>query len=120
MSQLASWSYTAIATVWHRTGRDPAGDQIFSGPIKIKCDYILGGSSKIVGGTSSNSVGVNFVIKNTFYTEYALIKEGDFILIGDHEENDPIKINAEKVRKIIQYADTFYRLADDFEIITAV
>jgi hypothetical protein len=45
-------------------------------PETIMCDYIGGLSAKL------GSIGKEVVVKNTFWTEYALADEGDYMLIG--------------------------------------
>lgn len=119
MSNVANWSYTAKATIWHSASINESGERTFSPPVVIDCDYILGGTSKSIGGMVSN-IGLNFVIKNTFWTEYSQAKIGDFILIGEYSDLNPVSIDADEIRHITQYADTFERSADDFAIITAV
>ena len=119
MSNAANWSYTAKATIWHSAGTDEYNQQTFFPPVVFDCDYMLGGTAKSIGGMVSN-IGINFVIKNTFWTEYSLAKKGDFVLFGEHTELNPIEANADEIRHIIQYADTFDRVADDFALITAV
>lgn len=114
MSDLGAWSYTAKATVWRCIGEDEYDKKIFSQPEVINCDYGMDKSSKL------DNIGLGFVIKNTFWTEYDKAKADDYILLGEHIEPDPIKVGADRIRHIIQYADTFERLADDFALITAV
>jgi hypothetical protein len=58
-------------------------------------------------------------VKNTFWTEFALAAEGDYLLIGVSTEADPVA-GADEVRQVIRYADTFERLADDYAILTGV
>lgn len=113
MSAAANWSYTAIATLWRKLGSNDDGE-IWSEPIKIWCDY---------GGDASGrlgDVGLEIVIKNTFWTEYAEARQGDYILIGESSVVNPLEANADEVRHVIRYADTFDRIADDFAIITGV
>lgn len=115
MSSLASWSYTAKATIWKRSGAsNDYGDPAFEAPLIIACDY-QGGLSKRVG-----DIGGEKVVKNTIWTEYALADTGDYILIGVSTELDPIAAGADEVMQAIRYADTFERSADDFAIITGV
>lgn len=113
MSSLASWSYTAKATIWKRSGAtNDYGDPIFSPPVIIACDY-QGGLSKRLG-----AIGGERVVKNTIWTEYALADAGDYIMIGQTSEADPITAGADEVMQAIRYADTFERAADDYAIIT--
>ncbi|MGG5840184.1 hypothetical protein [Huaxiibacter chinensis] len=116
MSSVANWSYTATATIWRKLeGNDEYGDPLgYAEPEQILCDYIAGLSAKI------GSLGKEVVVKNTFFTEYALANEGDYIFIGESDEVDPIVAGADEVRQVIRYADTFERLADDYAILTGV
>lgn len=115
MSSLANWSYTAKATIWRKlAGKDENGDPLgYAEPEIIFCDY-EGGLSKRIG-----SLGAEIVVKNTVWTE-ALAAAGDYLLIGESTETDPVRAGADEVRQVIRYADTFDRLADDFAIITGV
>jgi len=113
MSSLASWSYTAQATIWKPLGLNEYGDSLgWSEPLVIACDY-QGGLSKRLG-----AVGGEQVVKNTIWTEYALADTGDYILIGVSTELNPINAGADEVMQAIRYADTFERSADDFAILT--
>lgn len=116
MSAAASWSYTATATLWKKSGPpDEYGKQAWLPPIQIMCDYGGDATAKLGG------LGLEFVIKNTHWTEYADAERGDYILIGDSIATDPTKVDgAAEVRHIIRYADTFERIADDYAIITGV
>ncbi|WP_313412025.1 hypothetical protein [Atlantibacter hermannii] len=116
MSSVASWSYTAKATVWRRLpGKDEYGDPLgYAAPEIIFCDY-EGGLSKRI-----SSVGAEIVVKNTVWSEYALASGGDYLLIGESTEADPVVAGADEVRQVIRYADTFERVADDYAIITGV
>ncbi|RZV01077.1 UNVERIFIED_ORG: hypothetical protein EOZ59_1015 [Serratia quinivorans] len=116
MSASANWSYTAVATVWRKDGPpDEYGKQRFLPPITIKCDY--GGDATARLG----DIGLEFVVKNTHWTEYAIAERGDYILIGESDDLDPTGVeSADEVRHIIRYADTFDRIADDYAIITGV
>ena len=113
MSSLASWSYTARATIWKRSEEtNHYGDPMFDAPLVIACDY-QGGLSKRLG-----DIGGEEIVKNTIWTEYALADTGDYILIGVSTELDPITAGADEVMQAIRYADTFERSADDFAILT--
>lgn len=115
MSSLASWSYTAQATIWKHLGMNEYGDSLgWSEPLVIACDY-QGGLSKRLG-----AIGGEKVVKNTIWTEYALADTGDYILIGESTEADPMAAGADEVMQVIRYADTFERTADDFAILTGV
>lgn len=118
MSSVANWSYTAKATIWRKlsAAKDEYGDPIngYAAPEVIMCDY-EGGLSKRIG-----SLGAEIVVKNTVWTEFALADAGDYLLIGESTEPDPVAAGADEVRQVIRYADTFERLADDFAILTGV
>ncbi|HIC7714337.1 TPA: hypothetical protein ACW7KA_000437 [Citrobacter freundii] len=118
MSSIASWSYTAQATIWRKQngGTDEYGDPVngYAAPEVIMVDY-EGGLSKRIG-----SLGAEIVVKNTVWSEYTLAAAGDYLLIGVSTEPDPIVAGADEVRQVIRYADTFERLADDYVILTGV
>lgn len=115
MTSVANWSYTATATLWRNLGKDELGDPLgYAAPESILCDY-EGGLSKRIG-----SLGSEIVVKNTVWTEYALAAAGDYLLIGESTETDPVAAGADEVRQVIRYADTFDRLADDFAILTGI
>ncbi|AFJ99251.1 hypothetical protein SNN68_003942 [Cronobacter sakazakii] len=116
MSSVANWSYTATATIWRKLdGQDDYGDPLgYAAPEQILCDY-EGGLSKRIG-----SLGSEIVVKNTIWTEFTLADAGDYILIGESTEADPILAGADEVRQVIRYADTFERLKDDYAILTGV
>ncbi|EML6242725.1 TPA: hypothetical protein ACJ2P7_001210 [Klebsiella pneumoniae] len=118
MSSVANWSYTATATIWRRI-RDADGSDTDGGgqpygweaPIAILCDYQGGLSAKI------GDLGRELVVKNTIWSEYAEAKEGDYIFLGVSLSPNPPD-DADEIRQMIRYADTFERLADDYAIIT--
>jgi hypothetical protein len=114
MSAAAAWSYTATATLWPWLGRDDwTGAQAFGPPVTISCDY----SAKAERRTDDR--GVEFVTRQVIFTEHAGIKQQDRILIGDYSgQPDPLAAGALEVRAVQRYADTFDRLADDFEVLT--
>lgn len=114
MSEVAKWSYTAKATIWHSVGEDAYGKKQFGEPVTIDCDYGMDSSNKL------DAVGLGFTVKNTFWTEYDKASAEDYILLGESTEPDPVKAKADRIRHVIRYADTFDRLADDFALITAV
>ncbi|MGK9173392.1 hypothetical protein KXR87_09185 [Yokenella regensburgei] len=116
MSSAANWSYTAKATIWRKlAGKDEYGDPMgYAAPQVIMCDY-HGGLSKRLA-----SLGAEIVVKNTVWTEYALADAGDYLLIGESTDADPVAAGADEVRQVIRYADTFERVADDFAILTGV
>lgn len=116
LSSAAAWSYTAKATIWRNlAGNDEYGDPLgYAAPEVIMCDY-EGGLSKRIG-----SLGAEIVVKNTVWTEFSLANSGDYLLIGESADADPVAAGADEVRQVIRYADTFERLADDFAILTGV
>ncbi|WP_063842621.1 hypothetical protein, partial [Enterobacter hormaechei] len=69
-------------------------------PETIMCDYIGGLSAKL------GSIGKEVVVKNTFFTAYALADEGDYILIGVSAEQDPVVAGADEVRHVTRWNDT--------------
>ncbi|HHN8596161.1 hypothetical protein [Enterobacter hormaechei] len=116
MSSAANWSYTAKATVWRRLpGKDEYGDPLgYAAPEIILCDYIAGLSAKI------GSLGKEVVVKNTFFTEYALANQGDYIFIGESNEADPVVAGADEIRAVTRWGDTLERLTDDWALITGI
>lgn len=114
MSSVANWSYTAKATIWRSLGQDEYGDTSFSPPEVIMCDYGSTATARL------GDIGVEMNIKNTHWTEYAEAKKGDYILIGESAEVNPVAAGADEVMQVIRYADTFERIADDYAILTGV
>ncbi|ELQ5981153.1 hypothetical protein R2207_001430 [Cronobacter sakazakii] len=116
MSSVANWSYTATATIWRKLdGQDDYGDPLgYAAPEQILCGYECG-LSKRIGG-----IGSEIVAKNTIWTEYALAKAGDYVLIGISDLADPKEAGADEVQQVLRYEDTFERIADDYAIITGV
>ena len=115
MSSVARWTYTAKATIWRVASENEFGTKTFHPPEVISCDYGLDSAL-----AESAGVGMGFIAKNTFWTEYDKASEGDFILIGESSELDPIKACANEIKHITRYADTFERLADDYALMTGV
>lgn len=116
MSELARWSYTGKATIWRKLdGQDDYGDPLgYAEPEQILCDYIAGLSAKL------GSLGKEVVVKNTFFTEYALANEGDYIFIGESDEADPVVAGADEIIAVTRWGDTIERLTDDWALITGV
>ena len=115
MSDISRWSYTAPCTIWSSLGVNEYGDHLgFSAPKTIMAEYQGGLSAKI------GDIGTEQVVKNTFWSEYASAEKGDYILIGESAESDPVTAGADEVMQVIRYADTFDRLADDYAILTGV
>lgn len=120
MSSAANWSYTAKATLWRNLGKDEYGDPLgYAAPEVFLCDYQGGLSAKITNASASlGNLGFERVVKNTVWTEYANAATGDYLLIGESSEDDPIAAGADEIQQVIRYADTFERVTDDFAIIT--
>lgn len=113
MSAAAAWSYTAVATLWPLLGRDDwTGAVTYGAPQTVACDY----SAKAERRT--DALGVEFTTRQIIYTERADIKRGDRIVIGTSVSLDPVAAGAAEVRSVQRYADTFDRLADDYEVAT--
>jgi len=113
MSAAAAWSYTATATLWVLLGRDDwTGAVTYGPPQAVPCDY----SAKAERRT--DALGVEFTTRQIIYTERADIKRGDRIVIGASASLDPVAAGAAEVRSVQRYADTFDRLADDYEVAT--
>ena len=118
MSSAGQWSYNKPCTLWRKGpgGKDENGDPIsaYEPTETIMCDYIGGLSAKL------GSIGKEVVVKNTFFTAYALADEGDYILIGVSAEPDPVVAGADEVRHVTRWNDTLDGLEDDWAIITGV
>lgn len=113
MSAAASWSYTAKATFWPKLARDGwSGRESFGPPVVISCDY------SAEHKTMRDAQGVEFTTRQVIYTERADIKRGDRILIGTSTASDPIAAGALEVLSVTRHADTFDRVADDYEVAT--
>lgn len=115
MSSAASWSYTAPCTIWKSLGKDRDNQPLgWAAPLVIMADY-QGGLSKRIG-----NIGAELVVKNTIWSEYGEAEAGDYILIGESANPDPLAAGADQVMQVIRYADTFNRQADDYAILTGV
>jgi len=115
LSSAAQWSYNKPCTFWKKLGIDEYGDPLgYAEPIIIMCDYIGGISAKL------GSMGKEVVVKNTFFTAFALAEEGDYILIGASTDPDPLNTKADEVRASTQWNDTLDGVEDDWSIITGV
>ena len=113
MSASANWSYTAKATVWPWLGRDDwTGLEQFGPPQVFDCDYSA--ESKRM----TDAKGVEFTTRQIIYTERADIKQGDRLLIGESVLASPIAAGALEVRMVKRDADTFERVADDYQVMT--
>ena len=115
MSEVANWSYTAKATIWRSAGKNyKTGVATFHEPEVIYCDY--GGSQN----RNKWELGREFAIKDILYTEYPHASIGDYILIGESAELDPIAAGANEIIAIQRFADTFNRDKDDYSLMTGV
>lgn len=113
MSSAASWSYTAKATHWSLTGRDDwTGANTFGAPVVFDCDYSAE-SARMV-----DAKGVEFVSRQIIYTERSSIAAGDWVLIGESTEVNPVHAGATEVRLVVRFADTLDRVADDYKVVT--
>lgn len=113
ISAAANWSYTARATLWPWLGRDDRTNvETFGSPQVFACDYSA--ESKRM----TDPKGVEFTTSQTLYTERADIKQRDRVLIGESTVVSPIAAGAFEVRLVLRDADTFGRVADDFQIVT--
>ena len=119
MSSSASWSYTAKATHWASLGGDDwSGVPTFAAPVVFDCDYKAEAVRSADAGGSSPSTGVELVMRQVIYTELSIVKQGDYVLIGESSIADPIAAGAAEVRTVVRDADTFDRVADDYRIMT--
>lgn len=114
MSNSASWSYTATATHWPRLGVDDwTRRATFGAPVQFPCDYVAE-ARKL-----TDDRGEEFVSRQIMFTERASIKRGDFVLIGASSAADPTLLeDAQEVRSVTRYGDTFERAADDYRVAT--
>lgn len=119
MSAAANWSYTAKATHWPLIGRDDwSGQNTYGPPVVFDCDYKAEAVRSADAGGTSPQTGVELALRQVIYTEYAVVKQGDYVLIGESAEGDPIAAGAAEVRTVVRDADTFDRIADDYRILT--
>lgn len=113
MSQSAAWSYTAKSTLWPWLGRDDwSGLELFGPPEVFDCDYSAESKRMI------DAKGIEFTTQQIIYTERADIKQGDRVLIGESILTSPVAAGALEVRAVKRDADTFERVADDYQVIT--
>jgi hypothetical protein len=111
MSDLSSWSYTSKATHWPLSGRDDlTGAVVYGAPVVFDCDY------KAEALRMTDSRGQEFTTRQVIYTERAVIKAGDRVLIGSSWEVNPLNAGALEVRSVTRYADTFDGVADDYMV----
>lgn len=110
MSAIARFAYTSKATHWPLIGRDDwSGVESFGSPVVFDCDY------KAESKRMTDSKGVEFTASQVIFTEYASVKPGDRVLIGQHSGQPS---QAWEVRATKRYADTFGQQSDDWEVIT--
>lgn len=82
MSASASWSYTAKATHWPLLGRDDwSGQNTYGPPVVFYCDYKAEAVRSADAGGTSPQTGVELALRQVLYTEYAAVKQGDYVLI---------------------------------------
>lgn len=113
MSSAARWSLTATATLWPLLSADGwSGGQQYGAPVAFLCDY----ASKTM--TRRDSRGREITVSLVLFTERADIKQGDRVMIGASTAADPVAAGAREVLDVARSADTFERLADDFEVMT--
>ena len=111
MSATANWSYTARATIWPQTDTDEFNKPTYGQPIVIDCDY--GSKTRRKSAEAGREISVKLYV----WTEYAGAKEGDKLAIGEFDSPTPVD-DADVVIDIGRDADTFDRVADDYEIAT--
>lgn len=115
MTTAANWSYTLPATIWKKGAKDEYGQYEYAAPVSFLCDFGL------LGKTVYDAKGIEFVEKNTFWTEYANAAAGDYILLGTHTETDPLEVNADEIRSVMNYGNTLNRAElSDFMLVTGV
>lgn len=113
ISSAARWSYTQKITIWHKLGIDDwTGAVTFGAPVVFMGDYSAQ-SERMV-----SAAGNDFVSKQTIYTEYALAKEGDFVLIGESADASPYNAGAQEVLLVLDYGDTLERQKPDYKLVT--
>lgn len=111
MSSLSTWSLTHTATYWPITGRGEwDGLPTFGGPVSVSCDY------KAETRTAMDALGNEFVSRMTIYTEQD-IPIGSRVVLREEALPSPPN-DAQEIRAVVRYADTFEGLADDFEVLT--
>lgn len=115
MSSVANWSYTARATIWPFIRLDDRwGKAVYGPPVSFDCDY----GSKRKRRHERPVMGDALVINMYVWTEYADAKVGDRLVIGEFTDAEPVEAS-NTVAYVDRDADTFERLADDYEIGTA-
>lgn len=120
MSSLARWSYTNVATVWPFVSRDPrGGTETFGAPYQIACSWISGAGRNRASavGTRTDQAGLEYLVKQTFYTEDKRPVFRDMIARGEHAGTWQAA-GADKVREVKEYDMSPFGEADspDFEM----
>ena len=111
MSSLSAWSLTHTATYWPILSRNEwDGVAAYGWPVSVPCDY------KADTRTAMDARGNEFVSKLTIYTEADIPIGSRVVLRVDVSATPPS--DADEVRAVVRYADTFEGLADDFEVLT--
>ena len=113
MSAVANWSYTAKATYWPLIGLDDwSRVRTYGPPVVIDCDYSAEAKQL------RDAKGDEFTSRQLVYTEHSAIRTGDMLVIGASDAVDPVAAGAFEVRLITRDADTFERVADDYQVAT--
>lgn len=113
MSSAASWANTSRATHWPRTAVDDWSRQAtYGAPVGFDCDY------SAEAKTVTDDAGQEFVTRQIIYTERTTIRRGDYVAIGESTATDPTVIDAQEVRAVKRYADTFENLVEDVVVYT--
>lgn len=110
MSDLASWSYTATATHWPKTGRgDWNGVTTYGAPVTFACAYQFGRVK------AEDSSGHESLTKLKLWTEYAAVQAGDRVALGAFTDAEPPAASRE-VKSVTADQDVFGAKADDYTI----
>lgn len=114
MTSIANWSYVHKCTIWRKTGVEGGYNKpVYATPEIIMCDY--GFDAKLTKDASGNEIAQ----KNTFWTEYQLSGIGDYIILGEFTELDPLEVNADQVVNVINYGNTLELSGlPDFALVT--
>lgn len=113
MSSAAAWANTSKATHWPRTGFDDWTRQAtYGAPVTFDCDYSAEAKTMI------DDTGAEFVTRQILYTEKANIRRGDYVAIGEFTATDPTVIDAQEVRSVKRFADTFENVTEDVVVYT--
>lgn len=105
VSSLARWSYSNVATVWPFVGRDPRTQaETYGAPYTIACTWISGAGRNRSGaaGTRTDLGGLEYLVKQTYYTEDQRPVFRDMIAAGTHAGTFQ-EARADKVREVKSY-----------------